>query len=112
MSAINVMAITASPTASASSRQTPSPLRARSPAASSTGATIRSWNSNTENATRPDRLVSRPCSPRSCRTTAVDDIAKQRPRMTAPGPLMPAAVAIKASANAEMRNCEAPRPKT
>ena len=63
-------------------------------------------------ATRPSGVAVRPCSSSSCMTTAVDDIARPRPRMIAALAGAPSSDSATPQTTAESRNCKLPMPAT
>ena len=75
------------------------------------GIAARSWNSSTENASLPCRVVSSPFSSSTCSANAVDDSDRAKPMNKACAAASPSAMPIAASTSEVATSCAAPSPK-
>ena len=75
------------------------------------GIAARSWNNNTEKASRPCRVESSFFSSSTWSAKAVDDSDRAKPMNSAWLKLSPRAMAMAASTTAVAVSCAAPRPK-
>ena len=85
--------------------------KAKSGTSAMSGIAARSWNSSTEKASRPCRVVSSPFSSSTCSAKAVEDSESASPMKSACAKGSPSAMPITARTAAVTASCAVPSPK-